>query len=149
MYMEEKIKDRLNRINPSSQNIDELYEIFNSVKDKELPMIVVYLDAGASIIRQRLNKAGQYLTTVSSLSYNPVSKNYGRANIPGHPMFYGCAFPMDSEAPEPRMIALMETSEFAMNENTIGVERATCGRWDVIKNWIYSHSLFLKIMINQ
>lgn len=131
----DNIKAKLDKIVSSTENVDELYLIFDSIKDYSLPLIVFYIEAGASLIRQRINESGKYYSTTSSLSYPPITAppKYGRANIPGHPMFYGCAFPMDSLAPDPRIIAILETSDFAKDEETIGVERFTCSRWDVIE----------------
>lgn len=131
--MEETIKEKLDGITSALDDIQKLYGIFDSIKDQTLPLIGFNLEIGTSIIRQRINKAGRYFKTVSSLSYSPKSENYGRANIPGHPMFYGCTFAMDTNAPFPRIIALMETSNFAIDETTSGVERSTCGKWEVIR----------------
>lgn len=132
--MEKTIREKLEGVHYSEKDISKLYEIFNSIEGSSIPIIRFYIDEGAWLIRQRINKSGKEFKNISELSYPPVEYcNYGRANIPFHPMFYCCSFATDMDAPEPRYTTLLETSAFIMDKETIGVERATCSRWDVIE----------------
>ena len=131
--MTKTISERLDNISYSEKEIPKLYEIFNSIEKNSFPIIRFYIDEGAWLIRQRINNSGKGFKNISELSYPPVEycKNYGRANIPFHPMFYCCSFATDTDAPEPRYTTLLETSIFVMDKETIGIERVTCSRWDV------------------
>ena len=48
-------------------------------------------------------------------------------------MFYCCSFPLDSKAPQTRIITLFETSEFARDKTKSGIERATLSKWIIKK----------------
>lgn len=130
------VKEKLDSVSSSEENLQELYSIFNSIDDFSLPIIRFYIDKGAFVIRQRINLQGKDFSSISELSYPPYTccTGYGRANLPYHSMFYCCSFSNDFEAPIPRYLALLETSKFANDTETIGIERATCSRWDVIEN---------------
>ena len=127
------IKEQLNNIVPSDEHIGELYALFNSVSEYTIPLIKVSIDKGAYVLRQRINKSGQYYKTIAELSYPPSVIHYGRANVPGHPMFYCCLFTMNPENVSPRLVTLMETSEFVWDKESVGIERTTCSKWDVIE----------------
>lgn len=133
--MDATIKNKLDSINSSAENIQELYSIFNSIDEMSLPIIRFYIDKGTFVIRQRINPKGKDFSNVSELSYPPVEscKDYGRANLPGHSMFYCCSFATDEDAPEPRFTTLLETSKFVWDKESKGIERTTCSRWDVIE----------------
>ena len=133
--MSEKIANKLDRIITSEENDQELYSIFNSIDEMSLPIIRFYIEKGAYVIRQRINPMGKDFSQVYELSYPPVEccKDYGRANLPGHSMFYCCSFATDENAPEPRYTTLLETSSFMWEKESKGIERATCSRWDVIE----------------
>ena len=135
MITPKTIKDRLDEIVCSEENTDKLYSIFNSVDGNSLPLINISIDVGGFVIRQRINDTGKDFSKISDLSYPPASccKRYGRANLPFHPVFYCSFFPGDPNAPYPRYITLLETSSFALDMNSVGIERSTCTRWDIIK----------------
>lgn len=130
-----KITEQLDNIISAEENTIELYKIFQSIEDFNLPIIRMRINQGVSLLRQRVNIKNKEFNYISELNY-PHSKyvtNYGRANIPFHPMFYCCSFPLDSKAPEPRIITLLETSKFAMDKTKSGIERATLSKWIVKK----------------
>lgn len=127
------IIEKLDKVPSSEDSIEELYTIFNSLKNYALPLIKVNIEPGAFIIRQRINEEGAEFSYIHELSYPPTQfTKYGRANIPYHPMFYGCTFGMEQTNVEPRILTLLETSEFAQDTDTIGIQRSTCSRWNVI-----------------
>lgn len=131
-----RITDLLDAIDVTKENTEEIYSIFQSVPDYELPIVRYYLFAGAKLIRQRINLYGKDFTTVSELGYPPpyCIKGYERANLPFQSMFYACSFPRDygsNNIPPPRVVALMETSSFYKDKTTNGIERSTVSRWDL------------------
>ena len=128
-----RITDQLNNIISSDENTDELYAIFKSVDDNAIPVIRIYMGEGSSLIRQRVNEKGKEFNLVSELYYPPAInlKSYGRANLPFQSMFYACCFSLDENDPLPRMLTLMETSDFFKDTESCGIERATCSRWNV------------------
>lgn len=134
-----RITDKLNAINVDEENIDELYNIFLSIKDSCLPIIRFVFHVGAALIRQRINLPGQEFYKVSELSYPPdpcIVKGYERANLPYQPMFYACSFPSDyddNKSLPPRAVALQETSSFYKDRHSYGIERCTVSRWEVVK----------------
>lgn len=120
----------------SEDQIEELYDVFRSIKDYEIPIVRYTIYQGSSLIRQRINQPGKNFSHVSELSYPPIIVTpMERANLPGHPMFYACSFPseINEYAPIPRVIALEETSSFMRDKTKLGIERATVSRWSVIK----------------
>ncbi|MBR6198102.1 MAG: hypothetical protein IKQ72_10935 [Bacteroidaceae bacterium] len=127
-----KINEKLDGI---ENNLEELYSIFNSINWSVLPLILFSLEKGAFVIRQRINPEGKELSLVSEMSYPPHTccKEYGRANIPFHPMFYCCSFNGNFDSTLPRIVSLLETSSFVKNKDTVGVERSTCSKWKVIE----------------
>ena len=129
-----RISERLDSID-SPKKIEELYSIFNSIDDAIVPLIHFNLEVGTYVIRQRINNKDKEFSNISELTYPPMSacKGYGRANIPYHPMFYCCSFADDFTSPLPRYISILETSVFVKHKETIGIERSTCARWDVIE----------------
>lgn len=133
--MNESIKQKLDRISNSEDNTNELYSIFNSFEGEILPMIRINIEAGAYVVRQRINDKDKDFSNVSDLSYPPVHccYNYGRANLPHHSMFYCCSFSGDKDAPLPRYITLLETSDFIKDTESVGIQRVTCSRWDIIE----------------
>ena len=133
--MNESVKLKLDKISNSEDNTNELYSIFNSFEGEKLPMIRINIEAGAYVVRQRINDKDKDFSNVFDLSYPPVHccYNYGRANLPYHSMFYCCSFSGDKDAPLPRYITLLETSDFIKDTESIGIQRATCSRWDIIE----------------
>lgn len=128
-----RITDLLNAITSHDEaSIQQLYEVFSSINDIEIPIVRHIIFPGSSLIRQRINRKERNFTHVSELSYPPVSiAQIERANLPGHPMFYACSFPskVTIDAPIPRVIALEETSSFMKDKTKSGIERATVSRW--------------------
>ena len=133
--MNKTIKQKLDIISNSEDNINELYSIFNSLEGEIFPMIRINIEVGAYVVRQRINDKCKDFSNVSDLSYPPVlcCYNYGRANLPYHSMFYCCSFSGDENAPLPRYITLLETSDFIKDTESVGIQRATCSRWDIIE----------------
>ncbi len=129
------IKEKLDRMTSVEEDLKDLCLLFNSIDDNLLPIIRFYIEKGSFVIRQRINPIGKELTHVSQLSYPPSDccSEYGRANLPGHSMFYCCSFATDIDAPDPLYISLLETSKFVWDHSSRGVERSTCTRWDVIE----------------
>ena len=133
--MSEIMKAKLDLID-SPDKVEELYSIFNSIDNGIVPLVHFNLEVGTYVIRQRINNKNTEFSTISELTYPPMSvcKGYGRANIPYHPMFYCCTFADDFTSPLPRYISILETSVFVKSKETVGIERSTCSRWDVIES---------------
>lgn len=131
-----RVTDTLNGITSYGEDgLIQLYELFHSIKDFEIPIVRYTIFPGSSLIRQRINKKGKNFTSVSELSYPPPSSTpMERANLPGNPLFYACSFPseINEEAPIPRLISLEETSAFMKDKLNYGIERATVSKWSVI-----------------
>lgn len=126
------VKEILDSIDPTEENVEVLYKTFNEIFEHGLPVIRMIFPAGTSFLRQRINEKGKRFTQISELSYPPADKTtqYGRANIPYNPMFYCCTFRKGKDImPAPRYVALLETSEFAKDQESVGIERATCSKW--------------------
>lgn len=120
----------------SEDQLQDLYAVFCSIEDYEIPIVRHTIYPGSSLIRQRVNQPGKNFSHVSDLSYPPINVTpMERANLPGHPMFYACSFPseINENAPIPRVIALEETSSFMRDKTKSGIERATVSRWSVTK----------------
>lgn len=131
-----KIRQELDRITtPDQIGLRELYNVFLSVSDFEIPIVRYSISPGSSLIRQRVNQNGESFKNIDELYYPPSSVTpMERANLPGNPMFYACSFPSEitDQSPIPRIIALEETSSFMRDTTQSGIERATVSRWDVI-----------------
>lgn len=131
-----KIRQELDRITtPDQIGLRELYNVFLSVPDFEIPIVRYSISPESSLIRQRVNQNGKSFKNIDELYYPPSSVTpMERANLPGNPMFYACSFPSEitDQSPIPRIIALEETSSFMRNTTQSGIERATVSRWDVI-----------------
>lgn len=131
------VKDILDSIDPKEENVEVLYKMFDEIFEHGLPIIRMFFPAGTSFLRQRINENDKMFTQISELSYPPADKttHYGRANIPYNPMFYCCTFRKGSnKMPAPRLVALLETSDFAKDVESIGIERATCSKWISLKD---------------
>lgn len=131
-----KIRQELDRITtPDQIGLRELYNVFLSVPDFEIPIVRYSISPGSSLIRQRVNQNGESFKNIDELYYPPSSVTpMERANLSGNPMFYACSFPSEitEQSPIPRIIALEETSSFMRDTTQSGIERATVSRWDVI-----------------
>lgn len=135
IVMCKSVKERLDSVSSSEENLQELYSIFNSIEGHAIPMIRIDIEVGNYVVRQRSNSKDKIFSNISDLTYPPTQccKDYGRANVRYHPMFYCCFFSFDKDAPLPRVLSLLETSDFAKDAESMGIERATCSRWDVVK----------------
>lgn len=132
------ITDALNKYNCNINSLDELYDIFKSVGDYDIPIVRFTLYKGAGLIRQRINPKREEFHYVTELSYPPsvCLTKLGRANLPYQSMFYACSFPNEENynTPLPRIISLLETSQFFKNKNNFGIERSTVSRWELAEN---------------
>ena len=130
------IRQDLDRITtPDQIGLRELYNIFYSVPDFEIPIVRYSIYPGSSLIRQRVNKKRESFKNIAEIYYPPASVTpMERANLPGNPMFYACSFPSEitDQSPIPRVIALEETSSFMRDTSQSGIERATVSRWNII-----------------
>jgi len=145
MYMGE-ISDNLNVIK-SSENLDDLYNIFRSV-DSHL-VIRYKIEKGTRIWRHRRNRMNEEFQKVSDLGCPPANcvKEYGRANIPHSPMFYGSITSSyrkdelgkarsitssytEDELGTARFVSMCEISELINGNYTSGIERFTCSVWE-------------------
>ena len=127
-----EITNILNQINSSEDNIQDLYSVFKRANVSSLPIIRIFLPPGTSFIRQRINEKDRDFSSISDLTYPPADKvtKYGRANIPYNPLFYCCTFKKNGDRMQiPRLVALLETSEFAKDNESSGIERSTCSTW--------------------
>ena len=131
-----RIRQELDRITtPDQIGLRELYNVFLSVPDFEIPIVRYSISPGSSLIRQRVNQNGKSFKNIDELYYPPSSVTpMERANLPGNPMFYACSFPSEitDQSPIPRIIALEETSSFMRDTTQSGIERVTVSRWNVI-----------------
>ncbi|MBQ8720854.1 MAG: hypothetical protein IJY67_01725 [Paludibacteraceae bacterium] len=127
------IKEQLDKFEVNEENIGVLYNYFDSITGNNIPLIHFGLPKGCVFLRQRINKENELFTQIAELSYPPADcvKEYGRANVPYKPMFYGSTFGFDfrNELPLPRMLVLLETSTFAKDPEKSGIERSTCSKW--------------------
>ena len=134
-----KITELLDAINVADENTEELYSIFRTIDDYDIPVLRYYLYPGTGLVRQRVNIKGTEFNKISELNYPPLLcvKKYERANIPFQPMFYACSFPTDyhdENTPPPRVVSLQETSSFFRDKAACGIERSTVSRWEVMKD---------------
>ena len=129
------LTDSLRTYNIQKGDLDELYGIFRSVNDYDIPIVRYIIYPGSGLIRQRVNLRGKEFYSISELNYPPAIclSKYGRANLPYQSMFYACSFPHANgvDVPFPRIVSLLETSSFYKDKNSIGIERATVSRWEV------------------
>jgi hypothetical protein len=109
------------------------------------------LKAGQYICRGRINEAGQIFYSEREISYQPNNKNikeFGRANCPGQPLFYG-AIP-SGRITEPRLVALFETFEILRAGNKLGNLNSfssfviTTGIWKIKNNFQVADIIFNK-----
>lgn len=130
-----RITDTLSLIDNKTLDTKKLYDVFQSIKDFNIPIIRFYIYEGEIILRQRLNEKGTFFDKVSELSYPPscCCKTHGRANIPYSPMFYGCIQTPEPKAMYPRIISLLESSHLIIDKESSGIERSTLSKWVVNK----------------
>lgn len=131
------LTDSLNTYNIQKGDLEELYGIFRSVNDYDIPIVRYIIYPGSGLIRQRINPQGKEFYSISELNYPPAIclPKYGRVNLPYQSMFYACSFPKTyrNGTPLPRVVSLLETSSFFKDKDSVGIERATVSRWEVTK----------------
>ena len=127
------LMERIANLDYSEASIPKLYDLFNSIKG-QLPIVKIKTLDDCHIFRQRRNEGNHEFKCINELSYPPVTavKNYGRANIPGKPMFYGCSFGNYQPNEVPIKTSVMEVSELIKDINLFGIERTTCSIWKVV-----------------
>lgn len=127
------LTERVTNLDYLETAIPQLYDIFNSIKG-QLPIVTIKTLDDCHIFRQRRNERNHEFKFINELSYPPVKavKNYGRVNIPGKPMFYGCSFGNLQPTEIPIKASAMEVSELIKNDNLFGIERTTCSVWKVV-----------------
>ena len=83
------------------------------------------------ILRTRIHKEGKVFETFNDLKYPPEeSARTDRASVEGKPMFYGSIFTHQSgEIFLPRVINLMETSDFFKDTKSMGGQFLTQSAW--------------------
>ena len=86
---------------------------------------------GNKILRSRLNDNRAFFDEISKLSYPPKDKaRTDRASLEGKPMFYGSIFThQNGTRILPRIINLMETSDFFKDKQAIGCQLLTQSAW--------------------
>ena len=71
----------------TEEQLQQLYEVFLSINDFELPIVRHTIYPGSSLIRQRVNQRGRFFKHISELSYPPATVVLmERANLPGRPI---------------------------------------------------------------
>lgn len=131
------LTDSLRTYNLQKGDLDELYGIFRSVNDYDIPIVRYIIYPSSGLIRQRINPHGKEFYSISKLNYPPAIclPKYGRVNLPYQSMFYACSFTDTNsvDVPFPRIVSLLETSSFFKDKDSVGIERATVSRWEVTK----------------
>lgn len=131
------LTDSLRTYNLQKGDLDELYGIFRSVNDYDIPIVRYIIYPSSGLIRQRINPHGKEFYSISELNYPPAIclPKYGRVNLPYQSMFYACSFTDTNsvDVPFPRIVSLLETSSFFKDKDSVGIERATVSRWEVTK----------------
>lgn len=127
------LKERVANLDYSEAAVPELYDIFNRIKG-QLPIVKIKTLDDCHIFRQRRNEGNYEFKCIKELSCPPVKavKKYGRVNIPGKPMFYGCSFGNFQPTEIPIKASVWEVSELIKDANLFGIERTTCSVWKVV-----------------
>lgn len=132
-----EITNQLDSYDINVADLDQLYKIYKSINDNELPIVRFIIQEHTSIFRQRNNNKDEKIKTISGLTYPSalLVKEYGRANIPFHPMFYASIYGGKAGNDEifPRITCLMETSAFYLNKSASGIQRVTISKWDNVE----------------
>lgn len=104
-----KIDEALSSLDLSQYPVDEVKKIISSLIG--LGVLSRPISIGSTI--QRISSFDDdvvnSIDSVEKLSYNPKAPKYGRANIPGVPMFYGCLdIPNDNKTTNEMIVAMFE-----------------------------------------
>lgn len=131
------IQEALDLLNKNEEPLCELYSIFNSVKTS-LPILALKIPQNRNIIRVRINLPyDRKFSNIAQLK-EPPSENtgYQRANVPGIPMFYASVLShtdsIEGKNLTPRIVTIYETSTFAKNTDSLGIERVTFSSWSTV-----------------
>jgi hypothetical protein len=120
----------LNRIDLSTYPFYKVQEHIRSFG--RTGFLIFTLHKGKTIVRAR---PGSNFREKSELSYLPQAKNTKcqRASTPNKTMFYACLVGEKQSFAECRILATSETSSLLRQgiEST-GIEKITCGRWNII-----------------
>ena len=86
---------------------------------------------GNKILRSRLNDNRAFFDEISKLSYPPICcARTDRASLEGKPMFYGSVFThLNGEIVPPKVINLIESSDFFKDKQAIGCQLLTQSAW--------------------
>jgi len=116
------------KINLDKFPYDQLLQIINSMSLKDI--LAFRIPAGTMILRARPNTEVDF-SCIDQISHPPNTNIYGRANRPGHPMFYGAITSNPSENYQDMMATLFaEILEiFKQKIITEGEKKLTIGRW--------------------
>jgi hypothetical protein len=133
-------REGLNKLKELSDQLEkvEYEDIINILKNtvKRIPIPLAKLRAKSAVDRARKNIGEKMFTSVEQLSYikdKNVIDNYltefGRANKPHQPIFYGAVETTDMK--HQRITAIAETSELFQDPNGINLkgELYTVSRW--------------------
>lgn len=121
----------------SKLSFNKLFRKIQALKFIAFPTTL--LKKGYHIERGRINKPDEIFYSETDLSYrtdfNNITK-YGRANVPGNPLFYGA---IESDIiKHPRFVNLLETSEIFRNLNDNTTTDAdfeiTVGKWRILED---------------
>ena len=100
------LDNELNALDLSKYPVDEVVKLINSLKIGGLTCPII---AGSTIQRISSFNDDVVVDSVRMLSYNPNSTKYGRANVRGVPMFYGCLdIPNDNKTTNEMIVAMFE-----------------------------------------
>lgn len=135
-------RDRLNEI--------EYDDIKTLIKEsiRHVPIALAKLHKGAAIDRVRLNKDKPFFTSQNELSYitdkNTINHltEFGRANKPHQPLFYGAL--TSEKVKENRMTAYAETSVMLSDNDAVNLEGElfTLSRWRTNEELIVPEIVF-------
>lgn len=127
---------RLNCISKVEESHKELYDMFNSIPHMKHLIMPCILKKGIKIIRLRINEGNYLYMNKSEISYPPSEcvRDYGRANIPGNPMFYGAIHSGGEIGKYSEVTVLTETSSLLENNDWIGTKRLTYSVWTTMKD---------------
>lgn len=124
-----QIIQKLQGLDLSNTDFTEIIHLIDSFK--AFPVLAVEIPKGHAIYRARLTE-GVDFTTSKEMSYNPVSKSFGRCHFPGLPVFYGS---IASEAIKYPMLTNLTEASLILREKlpTEGEFQMSVGKWLVEK----------------
>ena len=111
---------------------EQAYKAYLRAVHAEDFVLSYLLTEGNKILRTRVNEDCKFFRKIENISYpHPNEKAHlNRASIEGKPMFYGSIFTHKANEPFlPRLINLMETSEFFCDKESVGRRMLTQSAW--------------------